>query len=351
MQQAAAYNAMAITASIREDFINGTHPGAIIFPVLYAESERRCYSVQDLLASAAIGLKLACYLNQELGQHLSAKGYRPTTVIGTIAAAGALTWLRYQSEEQSLEAMAAAAGSVTGFAFPFNEGTEEWLLQVPISANTAIMACNNVHSLSFHHHQFLTGDFSLGNLIGYKYNEPVCIEDAVKLDHIGVKRHPVNSFVQPAVEALLRGFSEKNIKIESISEITVNVPVSFKKMLPNLNRTGVMQRPNLSLLSIPISGAIAIIQKRLLFNDLQRANDREVQELAKKFSIVFSPKLENFDVNIQVRTNEDHFTSSVKTSYFYPTLQAEMEWIREQHHETFYWVEQYLNQWSFKMIH
>lgn len=346
MEHAVQYNAMAVTASIREDFVAGTHPGAIIFPVLYAESESNSYETLDLVTAAAIGLKLAGLLNWQLGKHLTARGYRPTTVVGSMAAAGALTWLRTKSEERALEAMAVAAATANGFAFPFQEGTEEWLLQVPLSAQAAIAACRNIRSLSFHHQQFLTGDYSLGKLIGYEEDHSVNLEETVNLIHIGVKRHPVNSYVQPVVEALLRISAQQDVISESVRSVTITVPDSFSRMEPNLTRTGFYDKPNLSLFSIPISGAIALIHRRLQFDDLKHANDSDVQALAGKFSVVFSSELSHYDVKAAIQTENGHVSSFVSTSFFYPTLETELQWIREQHGETVIWVEQFLKEWG-----
>lgn len=346
MEHAVQYNAMAVTASIREDFVAGTHPGAILFPVLYAESERYSYETQELVSAAAIGLKLAGLLNVQLGKYLTARGYRPTTVVGSMAAAGALTWLRTKSEERALEAMSVAAATANGFAFPFQEGTEEWLLQVPLSAQAAIAACRNIRSLSFHHQQFLTGDYSLGKLIDYEEDHSVTWEEAADINQIGVKRHPVNSYVQPVVEALLRITAQQDIMPESVQSVTITVPASFSRMEPNLTRSGLYDRPNLSLFSIPISGAIAIIHRRLQFADLKHANDSDVQQLAVKCSVVYSSELSNYDVKAAIQTETGLASSFVSTSFFYPTFETELQWIREQHGEALIWVEQFLREWG-----
>lgn len=343
MDLAVQYNAMAVTASIREDFVAGTHPGAILFPILYAESEKRAYPVQELITTAAIGLKLAQLLNAHFGKYLSGRGYRPTTVAGSISAAGALAWLRYKSAVQALGAMAAAAATANGFAFPFQEGTEEWLLQVPLSAQAAIAACRNIRSTHFQHEQFLTGSYSLGSLLGYEADVAPSQADVTSIMNIGVKRHPVNSFVQPVVEALLRS---DNVPTEEIQAVTVAVPESFARMQPALTGTGPYEKPNLSLFSIPISGAIALINRQLLFDDLKQANDPDVQSLAKKFSFEFSADLANYDVRIQIIAKGNSSVEYVDTSCFYPTLEEELQWIKEQHGGTLSWVEQFLKEWK-----
>lgn len=340
---AVEYNAMAVTASIREDFVAGTHPGAILFPLLYAESEKGKHPLTDLISAAAIGLKIAQLLNRHLGTYLARYGFRPTTIVGSIAAAGALSWLKNKSADCALRAMAAAASAANGFSFPFQEGTEEWLLQVPLSAHAAAAACRNSRAIHFHHQNFLTGAHSLGKLIGYAANESISLEEATDLMNIGVKRHPVNSFVQPVLEALLR---IDEVKPEEVKTVTVFVPQSFAGMQPALSGTGPFDMPNKSLFSIPVSGAIAMINKGISFRDLQMANRSDVQSLAGKFSIEFTSSLERYDVRVEIDTGNDRFSSHVETASFYPTLKEELRWIREQHGETVPWVESFLTEWK-----
>lgn len=187
----------------------------------------------------------------------------------------------------------------------------------------------------------MTGDYSLGKWIGYDEEQCATLEETTNLINIGVKRHPVNSYVQPVVEALLRINAQKDVMLESVRSVTITVPDSFSRMEPNLTRTGFYNKPNLSLFSIPISGAISLIRGKLQFDDLKHANDSDVQALANKFAVVYSSELSQYDVKASIQTENGLVSSFVNTSFFYPTLETELQWIREQHGETLLWVEQF----------
>lgn len=338
---AVQHNSLAITASIREDFVAGTHPGAILFPLLWAEAERKTYKYQKLIESAAIGFKLTQFLNAQLGKRLAEKGFRATTVIGAVASAGALAWLKEESLDHAMKAMAVATSSVSGFAFPFQAGTEEWLFQVPLAAHLANMACRNAKSMSFNNVQYLTGEYSLGGFLDLLPFEDEGEEpDLLK---IGVKRHPVNSFVQPVVEAILR---IKDINPEEIRKVTVNVPETFKA-IPVLNHRGPFEKPNLALLSIPVSAALTLLHQGISFEDLKKANDPSTLALAEKIEIVFTSELSLYDVNVSVKSNDNlEYSSQVKTSFFYPSLKEEMEWIEQGHTESLEWVKKIVKNWK-----
>jgi 2-methylcitrate dehydratase PrpD len=330
--QAAAHNAMAITASVCEDFVNGTHPGAVIFPLLLAEAERTSLSVERMLDAAAAGLKISMLLLDVYGRAVAEKGYRPTTVINTMSGAVALALAQGASNEEALAAMSAAAGMVQGLAFPFQEGTEEWFVQVPLVTQAAIMACRNVKALYFRHPEFLSGERSLGSFLGVSMEDNLL--DNLSLMRIGVKRYPVNSFVQPVVEALVR---LQHVDSEQIEAIRVMVPASFAAM-PNLLKTGPLTIPNLGLLSIPVSSALALINKRLDFSDFRQANDEAVVALAHKVQVEFQDQLLQYDVHVVVSTADSKQESRVKTSFFYPTLADELSWIQGQYKQPLPWI-------------
>ncbi len=340
---AVQHNAMAITASICEDFVKGTHPGAVIFPLLLAESEKEKYAADRLLISAAVGLQMAQLLNFHFGKPLADKGFRATTLVGAMAGAAALAWLREESEEAALQAMAVAASSASGFAFPFHAGTEEWPIQVGVAAHTASIACRIAKTLHFYNDRFLSGEHSFGKMLDVL---PLQEESGkYSVMEIGVKRHPVNSFVQSVIEALLR---LEDVDVSQVEGIRVQVPPGYQAM-PVLMNKGPFEKTNLALLSIPVSGALALTFKRMKFEDLRRANDREILDLAGRFEIVIDEDLKDYDTIVMVKEKEKEWQSQVKSSCFYPSLAEELSWIREQKGETLEWVEYYRNLWDMKI--
>lgn len=338
-EAAAAQNAMAITTSLREDFVNGTHPGAVIFPLVLAEAERRALPLERMLDAAAVGLKISILLLDEFGKAAASHGYRPTTAINTIAGAAALAVAQGFSSDDILAAMAAASGMVQGLAFPFQEGTEEWLVQVPLVAHAASLACKNAKAIHFHHLEFLSGERSLGSLWGVPPDARLPAN--LSLTRIGVKRHPVNSFVQPVVEAVLR---MNRVETHRIGSVHVRVPKVFET-IPTLMNYGPLVSPNLGLLSIPVSAALAFMHQRLDFADFRMANDAAVLQLARKVQVEFTEELSEYDVQVMLNSAEE-LVSTVKTTFFYPSLEEELAWIRAQNPKPVPWLNR-LTDWFY----
>lgn len=95
--------------------------------------------VRPLLDGAVVGLKLVWLLSDVFGANLADKGYRPTTAINVMAGVAGLGSAQGQASELILGAMAAAAGMISGLALPFQEGTEEWIVQVPLAVQAALL--------------------------------------------------------------------------------------------------------------------------------------------------------------------------------------------------------------------
>lgn len=339
--QAVLHNAMAITASIREDFVAGTHPGAIIFPLLIAEAERSSKGTDQFLTAAAMGLKLHLAINAVFGKPFAQKGYRATAVIGAMAGAAALAMLRNGSADEAMKAMSVAASAGQGFAYSFLDGAEEWIVQAPLAALIASAACRNARSLHTAQERFLTGERSLSQLLDCDAcREAQVGEEALSLLQIGVKRHPVNSFVQPVVEAVLR---LPRMELADIERIVVTVPESFAAMgtLPN---PGPFPKPNLALLSIPGSTALALRNGGIRFEDFRSANDPELLQLAQKVKIIYSADLNGYEVRVAISSNGEERTAEVDTAFFYPSLAEELEWVRNEYSEPIPWLERLVSE-------
>lgn len=336
---AAQHNAMAITASIREDFVIGTHPGAVIFPLVIAQAERQDLSMEAILSAAAVGLKTSLLLLEVFNKAVAKAGYRPTTAINTIAGAAALAKAQGKRADEAIRAMSAASGMMQGYTFHFQEGTEEWLVQVPLVVSAATLACKNAGALHFSHPTFLSGERSLGTLLGVRTTDFMGNSGLagfhLSLMRLGVKRHPVNSFVQPVVEAVVRLLAQcpKDVSerhVSEINEILVAVPEGFRVVSETFLNPGPLTSPNLGILSLPVSVALTLIHKRLRFEDFRGANDAHVVELAKRVRVEFSAELTGYDVRVEFSVAGKVQQSACPTTFFYPSLAEELAWVKEQ---------------------
>lgn len=346
---AAGYHSMAITATLCEDFVSGTHPGAILFPLLIAQTDAFVMmlpendgqshdGVRPLLDGAVVGLKLALLLSDMFGAKLADKGYRPTTAINVMAGVAGLGIAQGQTSELILGAMATAAGMISGLAFPFQEGTEEWLVQVPLAVQAALLASRNVAAQSYRNRRFLSGGHSLGQFLGAP-RETMRARSAcdLSLERIGVKRHPVNSFVQPAVEAALR-VPSLPLTAADIDGIVVRVPPSYASMTA-LGTKKDFLNPNLGLMSIPVSVALALLHGKLAFADFRETNDSAVMELTQKIAIEYTDALARYDAEIVVETRGQRQIQHVDTATFYPSMAEELEWIGRQCPQPVPWIQ------------
>lgn len=118
---AAFANAVACHAFLYEDLVPATadHPGCVIVPAALAAAEsERGSTIGDLLRAVLAGYEVQLLLGAIAGPGVIARGFRTTSVFGTVAAAVAsATIMRLDAER-----VAAAASIGANFAMGFVEG-------------------------------------------------------------------------------------------------------------------------------------------------------------------------------------------------------------------------------------
>ena len=95
-------------------------------------------------------------------------------------------------------------------------------------------------------------------------------------------------------------------------------------------------------LIIPSSVALALSNQGIQFDDLRKANQPDVLELAQKVEINYSPELNSYDVRVMLVSNGQEWDSSVATSFFYHSLEQDLEWIRYECPQPLPWLEELL---------
>jgi 2-methylcitrate dehydratase PrpD len=105
---------------VREDMHAGSiaHLGVVIWPTLLALAQRAAYSGSTLLGAAIVGYEVGARIGRELMTPELARLYRPTGLVGPLAAALAGSRL--------LELPAAAATSALALAANTSSGLNQW---------------------------------------------------------------------------------------------------------------------------------------------------------------------------------------------------------------------------------
>jgi 2-methylcitrate dehydratase PrpD len=147
-EQAAFINGVATHAILFEDInlASADHPGAVVVPaaLAIAEAAERVTGkrplVSDLLAGILAGYEVQVYLGELVAPEVIARGFRTTSVFGSVAAAAAAAKVLDLSAEQTRVAVSIGASFSHGFTEPWAHGTMEPYFQAGAAARNGVLA-------------------------------------------------------------------------------------------------------------------------------------------------------------------------------------------------------------------
>src|SRR5262245_44114447 len=135
------------TAAHGEDFDDTfeggpVHAGAVIVPAVLAVAERERLSGSNAVRAIAIGVELMCRASLVAPKLIHKAGFHPTAVLGTMAAAAAVSTLLELSKEQSINALGIAGSMASGIIEYLAEGAWTKRLHPGWAAQSGIRAAD-----------------------------------------------------------------------------------------------------------------------------------------------------------------------------------------------------------------
>jgi aconitate decarboxylase len=135
---AALVNGTAAHALDYDDVAIDGHPSVVLTPVLLAEGERLRASGKDLIAAYVAGYEAWAELVSRDADKHHGKGWHPTAVFGTIAAAAAASRISKMNVEDTANALAIAASMAGGLVANFGSMTKPF--QAGRAAQNGVLA-------------------------------------------------------------------------------------------------------------------------------------------------------------------------------------------------------------------
>jgi len=137
-ETAALVNGVAAHVLDYDDVSLDGHPSAVLVPAILAQGEASGSSGAQMLAAYIAGYEVWAELLAREGAPLHRKGWHPTAVLGTIAAAAACAKLRELDARGAATAMAIAASMSSGVVANFGTMTKSF--QVGRAAQSGVIA-------------------------------------------------------------------------------------------------------------------------------------------------------------------------------------------------------------------
>jgi 2-methylcitrate dehydratase PrpD len=265
---AALINGVAGHALDYDDVALGGHPSTVLVPAILTEGERLGASGADAMDAYAVGYEVWAELVAREPDPHHVKGWHPTGVFGTIAAAAAVARLHRLTAAQAAQSMALAGSMASGLVANF--GTMTKPLHAGRAASAGIEAVRLVMrgftaspDALEHHAGFLAAlsphgsvdrDTSPGEALGTRLGGA----------GLSIKRYPLCYATHRVIDAVLGLATDAQLKPEQVTRVEASIGGTQASMLRNHDpHTGLEAK-----FSLEFAVASALVARRVGLSEL-----------------------------------------------------------------------------------
>ena len=277
-----------------DDVAMSAHPSTVLMPAVATSAYALNSSGLNLLKAYIVGYEIWAELFVREIDPFHIKGWHPTAVFGTVAAAGALAYLHRLTSEQTSYALGIAASMASGLVAnfgtmtkPLHAGRAASLAYEAVElAKLGLTSCTDVLE---HKAGFLNAISPKGNVNKNEASE--YLGKKLRLLELGlnIKQYPVCYSSHRVIDGILTITQNENFNIEDIENITATIGAAQASMLRNpCPETGLEAK-----FSLEFAIASALLVRKVGLLELTDAFVRQetLREIYKKIRIQITDEL------------------------------------------------------------
>jgi 2-methylcitrate dehydratase PrpD len=273
------------------------HPSAILVPTILAEAAESGANGRQMIAAYVGGYELWADMTYREPDPLHRKGWHPTAMFGTIAAAGAVSVLRGHDAAMATRTIGVAASLAGGIVGNFGSMTKPY--QVGRAAQSGLLAARLAEAGLTSTETAIEDDLGFLRAIsprgGTDIKKPPAFgkEWGILKSGINIKLYPVCYAIHRAVDAVIDMRAKKPVRPEDVAAIDVEIGETQADILR-------VHRPTNGL-DAKISGEFAVVSAVVAGacgnSELTDSfvNRRDVQDLIGKVRIVTTPEKDDHE--------------------------------------------------------
>lgn len=293
-EDAAFANAVAGHGLVREDMHAGSiaHLGVVVWPTLLALAETRALSGRALLRGAVVGYEIGGRLGRLLVTPEVAGLFRPTGLVGPLAATGAGAVALGLDEETTASAMALAANCCGGLNEWPRGGADDMYFHPGFVARNALRCLDLARLGAWGAPTILEGPGGLFRAYArMEMPGPVTLFPDARPEILNVFNKPVPAcnFAQSPCQAALaaaRGLAEDSEEVAAIEVESCDAAIAY----PGCAATGPFRRALQAKMSIPFGVAAAVARGEIAEENYRRLDDPEIRRLVAATSLRAVPE-------------------------------------------------------------
>ncbi|MBV7485003.1 MmgE/PrpD family protein [Bordetella sp. BOR01] len=309
---AAFVNATLVNGCTHDDFLQKSHPGAVVVPAALAVADEQNCSGAELLTAIVLGYDLVA--RAYLGGPGMLPAFRATGVAGAIGAAGAAARLLGLSAEQTAHALGCAAMFASGFGEGFRSGTTEVKLNVGWASRSGVSAAQlaqagattspTVFEGESGYYQAFARTARHADAAVQDLGERFLIEDTV------YKERPVCVFVQTPVQLAHQLASQHQLDAQGITRVTVRAP-ELTLSNPGYQNVAPYASPLKARISARFTVAAALLGRPVdTYAYYDNTGDGPVLALAEKIHLLEPEPGQGGRVDVQITCNGVGYSAS-----------------------------------------
>lgn len=280
-----------------------THLAATALPALIAAAEGVDASGVQFLEATLVAYEAGCAVAVEVGPAASARGLRPSSVLGGIGAAAGVARLLGldQSAVQHAVGLAASFGGGTGQTWV--GGTDEWQFQVGVAGQNGLLAAELAAAGVRAAQDSLEGVAGLYRALTGKrkpHQNPLQFGTLWRIHEVTYKPFPVCALNQMPVAVLLAMMDELGFVAEDVESMELRLAPA-EASYPGMAEDAPFAGPSASLMSASFCLAVAARERTITRAMVEDYDNVEVSALANRIQVVGDENLRPGQCLITVR--------------------------------------------------
>jgi 2-methylcitrate dehydratase PrpD len=237
VESAALINGVAAHVLDYDDVSLDGHPSAVLVPAILAQGEASGSSGGEMLTAYIAGFEIWAELLEREPTPLHRKGWHPSAVLGTVAAAASCAKLRRLDATGAATAMAIAASMSSGLVANFGTMTKSF--QVARAAQSGVVAARLAQAgltASLDALEHPSGLLAALSPEGKAERDRALIipkEWQIVAEGLNIKRYPICYATHRSIDAALRLIERFDLKPDAVERIHVLTGATQLRMLRN----------------------------------------------------------------------------------------------------------------------
>jgi 2-methylcitrate dehydratase PrpD len=288
-----------------------THLAATCLPALIAVAEGEASSGRDLLTGMLVSYEVGSAVAVDTGPACSSRGFRPSSVLGGVAASAGAARLMKLGQSAVASAIGLAASFGGGTNQTWVAGTDEWQYQVGVAGRNGILAAELAAAGATGAAESLEGKAGLYRAftgMPAPHTGPTDLGVHWRTLEVTYKPFPVCAINQMPVTVLLAMMDQLRFTAADIDSAQLRLSPP-EAAYPGTDSYGPFAGPTAALMSAPFCLAVAAQERTVTRAMIQAFDDKGTLALSDRIKVVSDGTLKPGECVIVVEGRRGKFGS------------------------------------------